>query len=250
MKLKDIIQFGPGIIFALLIFFIWEILALGDLISIRFLPAPSAILIALIDNWSIIAPHAAQTVLETIIGFIIAIILGIGIALLLDLSPWIRRALYPVIVTSQTIPMIALAPLLLFWFGFDLMPKVIMVVLFCFFPIAVSSANGLASTDHELLKLLKSMNASYFQALKFVRIPNALPHFFSGLKIAAAYSITGAIVGEYVGAYQGLGIYMKLAANSQAAVLVFAAIFVTTFLSLLLFGFVIIIEKITTPWNK
>ncbi len=250
MKVKNITQYGPSIAFVLLIFSFWEIVSSGNLINNRLLPAPSTIFTALIANWSIIAPHAYQTILETIIGFIIAIILGIGIALLLDLTPWIRRALYPILVTSQTIPMIALAPLLLIWFGFELIPKVIMVVLFCFFPIAIATSLGLASTDADHLKLFKSMGASHFQLLRYVKFPNALPHFFSGLKIAAAYSITGAIVGEYVGAYQGLGIYMKLAANSQATVLVFAAIFVTAILSLLLFGLVVIIERLSTPWNR
>ncbi len=249
MKFKNIIRYGPSIAFVLLIFYFWEI-ASGNLISNRLLPRPSAIFSALSSNWNVIAPHAYQTILETAIGFIIAIILGVGTALLLDLTDWIKRALYPILITSQTIPMIALAPLLLIWFGFDLVPKVIMVVLFCFFPIAIATAQGLASTDKDHLKLFKSMGASYFQLLRYVKFPNALPQFFSGLKIAAAYSITGAIVGEYVGAYQGLGIYMKLAANSQATVLVFAAIFVTTFLSLLLFGLVVIIEKLSTPWNR
>jgi ABC-type nitrate/sulfonate/bicarbonate transport system permease component len=250
MKLKNFAQFGPGIFLTIFTFFVWEIVASGDLINTRFLPAPSKIFKALISNWNIIAPHAAQTAMEALIGFVIAIILGIFVALLLDLKPWIRRTIYPIIVTSQTIPMIALAPLLLVWFGFDLIPKVIMVVLFCFFPITIATAQGLASTDRNYLKLFKSMGATHFQTLRFVRFPNALPHFFSGLRIATAYSITGAIVGEYVGAYRGLGIYMRLMANSKATVNVFAAILVTIILSLALFIFIIIIEKQITPWNK
>ncbi len=249
MKLKKIAQFGPSIIFLFLIFLVWEIFAESNQINSRLLPAPSKIVAALVNNWSIIAPHAFQTILETIIGFVIAIILGVIVALLLDFSPWVRRTLYPLLVTSQTIPMIALAPLLLVWFGFDLLPKVIMVILFCFFPIAIATADGLASTDSDLLKLLKSMNASYFQTLRYVKFPGALPQFFAGTKIAATYSLTGAIVGEYVGAYRGLGIYMQTMSNSQATVLVFAAIVVTTLLSLALFGVIMLIEKICTPWN-
>lgn len=250
MKLKKIADFVPSFILLLVFFLMWEGVVSAYHINIQLLPAPSKIFSALIENWSVIAPHAAQTALETLIGFVIAIILGFGTALLLDLSHFTRRTIYPLLVTSQTIPMIALAPLLLVWFGFDLLPKVIMVVLFCFFPIAIATAQGLASTDKDLLKLLKSMNASYFQTLRYVRFPGALPQFFSGVKIAATYSITAAIIGEYVGSYQGLGIYMQNVANSHATVLVFSAIFVTTLLSLLLFIFVIILEKICAPWNK
>ncbi|HSW47531.1 MAG TPA: ABC transporter permease [Candidatus Saccharimonadales bacterium] len=250
MKLKKIADFGPSIIFLILLLLIWEILVGTNQINSHFLPAPSKIIIALIENWSIIAPHAYQTALETLIGFVIAIILGVTVALLLDLSGFVRKTLYPLLISSQTIPMIALSPLLLAWFGFDLLPKVIMVVISCFFPIAIATAQGLASTDQDLLKLLKSMNASYVQTLRHVRLPEALPQFFAGTKIAATYSITAAIIGEYVGAYQGLGIYMQNVANSHATVLLFAAIFVTTLLSLILFGFIVVLEKICIPWNK
>ena len=250
MKLKKVANFGPSIIFLFLIILVWEIFVSTKQINTRLLPTPSAIVMSLIDNWSVIAPHAYQTILETLIGFTIAIFLGISVALLLDISPIVRRTLYPLLVTSQTIPMIALAPLLLVWFGFGLLPKVIMVVLFCFFPIAIATVAGLAATDRELLKLLKSMNASYFQKLRYVRFPATLPYFFSGLKIAATYSLTGAIVGEYVGADQGLGIYMQAMSNSQATILVFAGILVTTLLSLVLFGLVVVVEKICTPWNN
>ncbi|HUQ85767.1 MAG TPA: ABC transporter permease [Candidatus Limnocylindrales bacterium] len=250
MKLKKIANFGPSITFLVVIFLIWEILASINQLSNRLLPAPSKIIIALIENWHIIAPHAYQTILETIIGFIFAIFLGVGTALLLEVSIHTKRTVYPLLISSQTIPLIALAPLLLVWFGFGLTPKVIMVVLFCFFPIAIATSQGLSSTDKEHLKLLASMNASHFQMLRYVRFPNALPQFFYGLKIAATYSITAAIVGEYVGGYQGLGIYMQLASNSQAIVLVFAAILVTTILSLLLFGLVVVFERVCTPWNR
>jgi ABC-type nitrate/sulfonate/bicarbonate transport system permease component len=177
-----------------------------------------------------------------------AILLGLFLAILLDISTWIRRAVYPLLVTSQTIPMIALAPLLLIWFGFSLEPKVIVVTLYCFFPIAVACADGLLGTDPDLVRLMRSMRASRWQILWLVRLPGAMPSFFSGLRIAATYSVTGAIFGEYVGAYQGLGIYMETAAHSFAIVLVFAAILVTAVLSLLLFGLVALIERIALPW--
>jgi ABC-type nitrate/sulfonate/bicarbonate transport system permease component len=144
--------------------------------------------------------------------------------------------------------MIALAPLLIVWFGFGLGPKVIVVTLYCFFPIAVACADGLFSIDADLIRLMRSMRASRWQILWLVQLPGAMPSFFSGLRLAATYSMTAAIFGEFVAAEQGLGVYMKLAFNARVIVLVFAAIVVTALLSLFLFGFVSFIERLALPW--
>ncbi len=210
--------------------------------------APIAIIQALFNNWSIIYDNTLQTLLETVLGLTLAAILGLLLAITLDISSWMRRAVYPLLITSQTIPIIALAPLLLIWIGYDIRPKLIVVTLYCFFPIAVATVDGLASAEPELIKLLHSMRATRWQILRLVRLPGAMPAFFSGLRIAAAYSVIGAIFGEYVGAEKGLGIYMQKAANSFATINVFAAILVTTILSLLLFGLVSLIERIALPW--
>src|SRR5215469_9045849 len=248
LKLRWIAGYGPAFVLAITLLACWELYVRLGQVSSTVLPTPTDIVRALIDNWDVISGHTLQTLLETILGMAAATILGLLLAVMLDVSPWVRRAIYPLLVTSQTIPMIALAPLLLIWFGFDLGPKVIVVTLYCFFPIAVACADGLAGAEPELLKLLRSMRASRWQILWLVRLPGAMPAFFSGLRIAATYSVTGAIFGEYVGAYQGLGIYMQTSANSHAIVLVFAAILVTAFLSLLLFGLVSVIERIALPW--
>jgi len=248
--MKRLADFGPSIVLTIILLFVWEGVTQANFISSRILPSPSLIIVDLLNNFSIIAPHMIQTIIETLIGFVLAIILGVAVALVIDQSRLIRNALYPLLITSQTIPMIALAPLFLIWFGIDLLPKVIIVILVCFFPIVVATADGLRITDPDLEKLLKSMNATYWQTLRYVRIPNSLPQFFSGVKIAATYSVTGAIVGEYVGAYQGLGIYMQEMANSHAIPLVFAAILVTSLLSILLFGIVVLIEKKTIRWRQ
>jgi ABC-type nitrate/sulfonate/bicarbonate transport system permease component len=248
MKLRWIAGYGPAFVLAVALLAFWELYVRAGHISPAVLPTPTGIIQALIDNWDVISVHTLQTLLETVLGMAAATLLGLLLAVLLDISSWTRRAIYPLLVTSQTIPMIALAPLLLIWFGFDLGPKVIVVTLYCFFPIAVACADGLASADPDLMKLLRSMRASRWQALWLVRLPGAMPSFFSGLRIAATYSVTGAIFGEYVGAYQGLGIYMQTSANSHAIILVFAAILVTAALSLLLFGLVSLIERIALPW--
>ncbi len=248
MRLRWIASYGPAFVLAITLLAGWELYVRSGQINPAVLPTPTGIVLALIDNWDVISVHTLQTLLETVLGMAAATLLGLLLAVMLDVSLWTRRAIYPLLVTSQTVPMIALAPLLLIWFGFDLGPKVIVVTLYCFFHIAVACADGLASADPELIKLLRSMRASRWQMLWLVRLPGAMPAFFSGLRIAATYSVTGAIFGEYVGAYQGLGIYMQTSANSHAIVLVFAAILVTAVLSLLLFGLVSLIERIALPW--
>ncbi len=250
MNFKNTKNYLPSIIFTILVLLVWEISANSDLANPRLLPPPSATLNGLANNWDIILKHAAQTLTEAFWGFIIAIALGAGLAIIIDQNTFLRKIIYPLLVTSQTIPMIVLAPLLLVWFGFGILPKIIMVILFCFFPITIATASGLANADQEKIKLLLSMNADKWQILKFVKIPESLPSFFGGLKIAATYSVTGAIIGEFVGAEKGLGIYMKLMANSHAVPLVFAAILVTIILSLTFFLIIVAIEKKATPWNQ
>ncbi len=248
MKLRWLAGYGPAFVLAVTLLVFWELSVRVGQVSPRVLPAPIAIVQALISNWGIIYDNAIQTLLETVLGMVVATLLGLLLAILLDTSSWMRRAIYPLLITSQTIPIIALAPLLLIWFGYNIGPKVLVVALYCFFPIAVACADGLAAAEPELIKLLISMRATRWQILRLVRLPGAMPSFFSGLRIAATYSVTGAIFGEYVGAEKGLGIYMKLEANSFATIQVFAAILVTAILSLLLFGLVSLVERIALPW--
>jgi NitT/TauT family transport system permease protein len=248
MKLRQFAGYGPAVVLAVAILAIWEIVVRANLSLAHFLPSPSTIVYALTLNWDTIYDNTIPTLLETVLGMFAATTLGLVLAVLLDLSSWSRRAIYPLLIISQTIPIVAIAPLLLIWFGFDIGPKVIVVTLYCFFPIAVATADGLASAEPDLLKLLKSMGASRWQILWLVRLPGAMPSFFSGLRIAATYSVTGAIVGEFVGASKGLGIYMITAGNSHAIPVVFALIVVTAALSLVLFGLVSLIEHLTLPW--
>jgi ABC-type nitrate/sulfonate/bicarbonate transport system permease component len=250
MKLRRLASYGPAFVLIVALLAVWELYVRSGQIALSILPTPSAVVVALFENWDVIYPHMVQTMMETVLGLVIATVLGLLLAMLLDLSVWARRAIYPVLIISQTIPMIALAPLLLIWFGYDLGPKVIIVTVYCFFPIAVACADGLLGSDPDLMRLMVSMHASRWQILWLVRLPGAMPAFFSGLRIAATYSVTGAIVGEYVGGYQGLGIYMQSSANAHAIVLVFAAIVVTAILSLLLFGLVSLIERIALPWYQ
>lgn len=248
LTLRRIAGFGPAFVLALALLAFWELYVNAGLMNARLLPPPTAIVQALLANWDIISVHTMQTLLETVLGMVAATLVGLLLAILLAISLPLRRAIYPLLVISQTIPIIALAPLLLIWMGYGLTPKVLLVALYCFFPIAVACADGLSAADPELIKLMRSMKASRWQILWLVRLPGAMPSFFSGLRIAATYSVTGAIFAEYVGGFQGLGIYMQNVFNSQVIVLVFAVILVTAVLSLLLFGVVSLIERIALPW--
>lgn len=250
MKLRWIANYGPAFVLTVTLLVLWELYVRSGQISATVLPTPTSIVLALANNWDVISVQTLQTLVETVLGLAAATLVSLLLAILLDVSPAMRRAVYPLLVTSQTIPIIALAPLVLIWFGYDLGPKVLVVALYCFFPIAVACADGLLGTDPDLERLMRSMRASRWQILQLVRLPGAMPAFFSGLRIAATYSMTGAIFAEYVGAYQGLGIYMENSANAHAVVLVFAAILVTAALSLLLFGLVSVIERIALPWYQ
>lgn len=212
------------------------------------LPSPSLIVGAGSATWQLLAWHSAQTLLETLLGMVLAVASGLGLAVVIDLSPTLRRTLYPLLVASQTVPIMALAPLLVIWFGYGAASKVVVVALVCFFPIVVATADGLRSADPDLLALLRSMGATRRQVFLKVRLPWALPGFFSGLRIAITYSVIGAIIGEWVGAARGLGVYMIRASNSFLTDRVFAAIAVTSLLSIGLFLIVGGIERLALPW--
>ena len=246
---RQIFKYIPALLFSLFLLIVWEYYSIHSPESKIFFPAPSTVIKSLLVNREIIFNHTLQTAAETVIGFGIAIVLGFVLSIFLSLSPHLRRMLYPLIIISQTIPLIALAPLLLVWFGFDLVPKVIMVVLFCFFPITLVFTGALMAVENDFINLLESMNATKWKILTMVRIPLALPSFFSGLKIAATYAMTGAIVGEFVGGYQGLGIYMVTASNSHAYGPVFAAIAVASLLTIFLVLIVTLLERIIIPWH-
>ena len=241
-------SYGPPIILILGLLVLWEVLVTWQAVPPWILPAPSQIIQAMWQNADLLLPHVLQTMKQVLLGLVLAIVTGVALASILDLSSWLRRALYPLLVASQTIPILALAPLLIIWFGFGLTPKVFIVTLFCFFPIAINTADGLTAADPELLALLRAMGATRRQIWRKVRLPASLPYFFSGLRIAATYSVVGAIIGEWVGASQGLGIFMLRSANAFKTDQVFAAIAISSLLSLILFGLVFIAERALLPW--
>jgi ABC-type nitrate/sulfonate/bicarbonate transport system permease component len=194
------------------------------------------------------ARHAVPTIVETVVGFSISIVAATAVAVALDRSGWVRRAVEPLLVGSQTVPIIAIAPLVVVWFGFGLLPKVLVVVLVTFFPITIALLDGFASTTAEATELMRSYGASAGQTFRKVRWPSALPAFFTGLRISATYGVVAAVIGEYVGATDGLGIWMQLSQRSFRTDLVFAAIVLTAALSIGLYGVVVGAERLAIPW--
>jgi ABC-type nitrate/sulfonate/bicarbonate transport system permease component len=241
-------RLGPPLALVAILLGAWELYARTSGVSPFVLPAPTQVLGALWDFRGEAVRHAIPTLVETVVGFSLSIAGATAVAIALDRVGWARRAVEPLLVGSQTVPIIAIAPLIVVWFGFGLLPKVLVVVLVTFFPITIALLDGFASTTAEATELLRSFGASAGQTFRKVRWPSGLPAFFTGLRISATYGVVAAVIGEYVGATEGLGIWMQLSQRSFRTDLVFAAILVTAVLSIGLYGVVVLVERATIPW--
>lgn len=242
-------RYGPAVVLLVTLLIGWELYVRVSGISPFVLPAPTRVLAALVDFRADAFRHASVTLGETLIGFGLSVVAAIGTAILMDWLPPVRRALYPLLVGSQTIPIVAVAPLLVIWFGFGLLPKVLVIVLVTFFPVTVALLDGFARTSTEAAELLETLGASRRQVFSKLRWPSALPYLFTGLRIAAVYAVVGAIFGEYVGAVAGLGIWMAISQNAFRTDLVFGAILIAALLSIGLFLLVAVIERLVVPWS-
>lgn len=227
---------------------IWQISVDFFQLPLWLLPSPAAIGKAFWHTRDLLWSHTLTTIWETTLGFILSVALGLAAGLAMALSSLVKRLFYPLLIVSQTVPLIAVAPLLILWLGYGLLPKIITVVIVCFFPITVSLIEGLEVGDNDLLNLLKSMGATNWQILYMVRWPNALPSFFAGLKIAATYSVMGAVIGEWLGASSGLGVYLTRSSHSFRTDQVFASIAAITVLSLFYFVLIAGIRHLALPW--
>ncbi|GER66772.1 ABC transporter permease [Weizmannia acidilactici] len=193
-------------------------------------------------------PNIWQTLKEVLIGLTFSIAIGAAIAVLMDMVPIFRAFIQPLLVVSQTVPIVAIAPLLIVWFGFGLRPKVIVVILVCFFPLALSILEGFQTVDKDLIKLLKTMHATKWQVYRKVKFPAVLPYFYSGLKIAVTYSVMGAIIGEWLGASEGLGVMLTRATKSFMTARLFAISAIIVALTFLLYGAVETLQRLSAPW--
>ncbi len=229
---------------------LWEVLTSALSVSTAVLPGPALVVKSSWEDRANLWPAAWTTTKEAVLGVILATIIAVLLAVAIDWSRTIRRSFYPLMVTSQTLPIIVLAPLVVIWFGFGIAPKIGLVALFTFFPVAVGTVQGLASADPDAMALLRTMGASRRQLLLRVRAPSAVPQMFTGLKVGVTYAYVSAIFAEYVGAEQGLGVYMQASEHALRTELVFGAILLTTLLTLALFVAVALLERVAMPWRR
>lgn len=233
-----------------LLLVLWQTATTAGLVPPDMLPAPTRILESGLAERDALLRHTLTTVSATLTGFTLSVVVAFLAATLLDFSPLLRSALLPLLVVSQTLPLIALAPLVVLWFGFGLLPKVLLVAFVTFFPMVVGLLRGFAEADPDAEVLLRSMGAGRWQLFRFVRLPAGIPSFFSALRISITYAVVGTIFAEYAGAVAGLGVYMQSAKHVFRTDLVLAAVTVSSLVTLALFGLVILIERVSVPWLR
>ncbi|HSQ89754.1 ABC transporter permease [Romboutsia sp.] len=233
----------------LVLLIIWEVIVKVQNVPQYILPAPTDILKVFYKDYLNLYVNTLTTLNEATIGFIIAIILSLTMGILMDFIPIFKKCVYPIMVVSQTIPTIAIAPLLIIWFGFDMLPKVIMVIMTCFFPILISFVDGIENIDKDYLNLFKTMNSSKLATFIHLKFPMAMDKFFSGLKISATYTVVAATVAEWLGGTKGLGVYMVRSKSAYALDKVFASTILVVIFSLIFVGIVQAIKKIALRHN-
>ena len=239
---------GPPAAFAILVLGLWQLYASVGPVTSLTLPKPTEVASALWNERSLLAENTWVTIEEILIGFGLATLIGVLLAVLIRSSRAIERALYPWLVVSQGVPIPAIAPLIVIWTGFDIRPKVIVVALVCFFPITVNTIDGLRAADPELLRLLRTLRASSVQRFFKAKMPAALPFAFSGLKVAAVFSTVGAVFAEWVGSSEGLGYLILTFNNSSQTAAMFATVVVLSLIGICLFLIVRLIEHLALPW--
>lgn len=207
------------------------------------LPSPWGVLTEIWNDRMLLSAAVLSTFSVALVGLIIAVLLALMLSVVMDLFPWVLRALYPLIVLSQTVQILAIAPLIIIWFGFGTQSTLIIVVLFCFFPINIALVNGLKNSPPEYLTQFRAMRATKWQAWRHARLPAALPSFFTGIRVGAAYAIISTTIGEWVGGRGGLGVYILRSKNALQTAQVFGGMVICSLLSVLLFAGVVIIER-------
>lgn len=240
----------PSVALILGLLIVWEFgLILTDQPSYRLPPFRSVVWLAIARSQELFLPNAWVTLQEVMLGFALAATTGVSIGVLIFYSRVIRRAAFPVLVASQAIPVIAVAPLLIIWFGYGMSAKVVVAAVISFFPVVINTVAGLDASDKEMVRLMQSLGAGKFEIFRKVRFPAALPLIFAGWRTATAICVIGAIVGEWVGAYSGLGPVMIAAHNNFRTDIVFAAILYASGMGVSLFGIVTAVERAVIPWH-
>ena len=214
------------------------------------LPSPVDVVVAFMKDFPLLMQHAKTTLAEALLGLVIGTALGFVMAVIMDRFSLFNKAFYPILVLTQTIPTVAIAPLLVLWLGYGLLPKITLIVIITFFPITIGLLEGFRSVDEDALNLLKAMGANRIQCFRHIKFPSSLNHFFAALKISVAYSVVGAVVSEWLGGFNGLGVYMTRVRKSYAFDEMFAVIFFISLISLLLIFSVSLLKNAIMPWDR
>ncbi|HKI91909.1 MAG TPA: ABC transporter permease [Gaiellaceae bacterium] len=229
---------------------LWELVVRAEHVQDYLFPTPVEVARSLWDDRGLLTSATAVTVREILLGYLLAVGVGLALAVVLHWSAALRRALLPILVLSQTVPTVVLAPVLAILLGFGIGPKLVVVAIVCFFPIVVNAVDGLRSTDPELVRMMRTLDASRLSIFRRVEVPGALPSIFSGARIAATYAAVGAVFGEWSGSSSGLGFVMLQAQPELATARIFAALLVLSVLALALYALVSLAERVLVPWNR
>lgn len=241
---------STAILVILCLLIIWQLISMSGVVPRFMLPSPIDVVKAFISDFPLLMEHTKVTLLEAFLGLLCGVIIAFIAAVCMDRFPRVYKGVYPIIVLTQTIPTIAIAPLLVLWMGYEMAPKIVLIVITTFFPITIGLLNGFRSVDKDAVDLMKAMGASRIQIFRYMKLPGSLGHFFSGLRVSAAYSIVGAVIAEWLGGYHGLGVYMVRVKKSYAFDKMFAVIFLVSIVSLLLMWLVDVVQRAVMPWER
>lgn len=247
---KYIINWGPPFLFLACIILIWQLSVDVFKIPLFILPSPKNIFSVFLNKWNLLFSDLGITMLESILGFMVGNLFGIGMAVLFVHSKFSERSVFPFMIALKAIPLVALAPLLILWFGYGLVGKIVMAALICFFPAIVNTTVGLKAVDPEAMDLMRALFATKKQILFKLRFPSALPYIFSALKISSTLSVVGAIVAELSGAQQGIGYTILQASYQIDTPLLFSAIIMASIGGILFFGLIALAEKKVLYWHE
>lgn len=243
-------KFLKFLVTLIIVLIIWEGCVRILQVDAYTLPAPSVIVATFFNDFNEYKVHLIPTIQLVILGLFCSVICGVVFAVVLRIFSFLHDFIYPFLIISQNIPVIVIAPLLVIWFGFGLLPKLIVITLVCFFPITVSLLEGFERTDRDLLKYMRMMGASKLQIFTKLEWPNAMPYFFNGLKIAGTYSVMGAIISEWIGSDAGLGKYMIISQRAFMVDRVFVAIIWIVIFALLIFLIILALQKLVMRWSN
>ncbi len=232
------------------ILILWQMICSVGIVDSFMLPSPVQVVKAFVEEFPMLMEHSVITLSEAFLGLGLGILFGFIMAVLMDQFEVLYKAFYPLIVLTQTIPTVAIAPLLVLWFGYEMTPKVILIIITTFFPIAIGLLNGFKSVDQDSIHLLRAMGAGRWQIFRYIKLPGAMSQFFAGLRISASYAVVGAVISEWLGGFGGLGVYMTRVKKAFSFDKMFAVIFLISMISLLLMQAVDVLQKKCMPWEK